>query len=261
LLPPYYAEHTALKSSRESVVINGDPLILRLRAVKSSAEIAVIKYAYQVADAGMRMALQVIAPGVREREVGAEAEYTMRRMGSEGMGIDTIVAAGGDHTRAILAPTTQASISARNHVLVTLAPRYEGYHGAIGRVAAVGSVRPEIEEAVSVAIRAQDAAVAALKPGAIGADTDRAAREVCSSAGLENLFAYSGVHSVGVAEFEPPILTSWCREKIAADMVFSVDIPMFFATWGGLRIEDGFLIGKDGAEPLQTLPREMHRSG
>jgi Xaa-Pro aminopeptidase len=41
-------------------------------------------------------------------------------------------------------------------------------------------------------------------------------------------------------------------------MVFSVDIPVFGAPWGGLRIEDGFLIGTDGAERLQGLSREIN---
>jgi len=42
-------------------------------------------------------------------------------------------------------------------------------------------------------------------------------------------------------------------------MVFSIDIPMFGAPWGGLRIEGGFLVGPEEAEPLQSLPREIHR--
>lgn len=249
-----------LRNATPAEIVDGEALILGLRAVKSPAEIAVIKEAYRIAEAGTVAALRSIAPGTSEREVAAEAEYAMRRLGSEGMGIDTIVAAGRGRTRAILARTTGQPISDGDHVLLTLAPRYEGYHGAIGRVAAVGRVRPEVETAVSVAIAAQDAAVAALKPGAVGRNIDRIARGVCRAAGLEKYFAYSGVHSVGVVEFEPPILTSWYDGVLAAGMVFSVDIPVFGAPWGGLRIEDGFLIGAEGAEPLQRLPRAIHRT-
>jgi Xaa-Pro aminopeptidase len=249
-----------LRDLTAAEIVDGEGLVMRLRAVKSPAEIAVIRHAYGIAEAGMRAALQSIAPGRSEREVAAEAELAMRRLGSEGMGIDTIVAAGRDRTRAILARTTPMPIRAGDHVLLTLAPRYEGYHGAIGRVAAVGAIPAEIETAVSVAIRAQDAAVAALKPGAVGSSVDRIARDVCRAAGLEKHFAYSGVHSVGVVEFEPPILTSWYEGRLEVGMVFSVDIPVFGAAWGGLRIEDGFLIGPDGAEPLQRLPRELHRT-
>jgi Xaa-Pro aminopeptidase len=249
----------ALREATQAEVVDGDALVMRLRAVKSPAEIAVIRHAYRIAAAGVISAFEAIAPGVSERDVAAEAEHAMRRLGSEGMGIDTIVAAGSERTRPILARTTTQPIRAGDHVLLTIAPRYEGYHGAIGRVAAVGEIRPEIEAAVQVAIRAQGAAAAGLRPGATGAAVDRIARDVCRAEGLEQWFAYSGVHSVGVVEFEPPILTSWYEEPLEPGMVFSVDIPMFGAPWGGLRIEDGYLIGAKGAESLTSLPREIHR--
>jgi len=183
----------------------------------------------------------------------------MRRMGSEGMGIDTIVGSGRDNTYAILTRTTQRKIGPGDHVLLTIAPRYEGYHGAIGRVAAVEALDGRIGEAMNVAIRSQEATARALRPGIGGAELDRVARDVCHAAGLGRHFAYSGIHSVGLAEFEQPILTSKSSAVLAAGMVFSIDIPIFFAPWGGLRVEDGFLITETGAEPLQTILKEMHR--
>jgi Xaa-Pro aminopeptidase len=46
-------------------------------------------------------------------------------------------------------------------------------------------------------------------------------------------------------------------------MVISVDIPMFNAPWGGLRVEDGFLITDSGAERLNETPYKMkvHAAG
>lgn len=249
----------ALSAATEAELVDGEQLILALRAVKSASEIAVIREAYRIAEAGMTAAYAAVAPGVTEREVGAEAEYAMRRMGSEGMGIDTIVGSGKENTFAILSRTTNRQIGRGDHVLITLAPRYEGYHAAIGRVAAIGDVDQRIEAAMAIAIKAQDAAAAALHPGVTGAEIDTIAREVCRAAGLDRHFAYSGVHSVGLAEFEPPILTSRSGEPLSANMVFSIDIPIFFAPWGGLRIEDGFLLGPaDANEPLQALAKSIH---
>ena len=102
----------ALRNGTAAEIVDGDALVMRLRAVKSPAEIAVIRHAYRIAEAGMMAALRAIAPGKSEREVGAEAEFAMRRLGSEGMGIDTIVAAGSHRTRAILARTTRLPILA-----------------------------------------------------------------------------------------------------------------------------------------------------
>jgi Xaa-Pro aminopeptidase len=222
----------ALAAAIEGEIVAGDGLILGLRAVKSRAEIEVIREAYRIAEAGTAAALASIAPGVTEREIAAEAEHVMRRMGSEGMGIDTIVGSGKDNTFAIITRTTNKRVGAGDHILITLAPRYEGYHAAIGRVAAVGRVDERIEQAVQVAISAQEAAAGALRPGVTGAEVDRLARGVCGASGLNRYFAYSGVHSVGLVEFEAPILSSRSVEPLLADMIFSIDIPVFFCTLG-----------------------------
>jgi Xaa-Pro aminopeptidase len=155
----------------------------------------------------------------------------MRRLGSEGMGIDTIVASGKENTFGILSRTTNRRLRTGDHVLITLAPRYEGYHAAVGRVAAVGRIDERIEQAVAVAIKAQEATADVLRPGVTGAELDAISREVCRAAGLERFFAYSGIHSVGVVEFEAPILTSNSTTPLSADMVLSIDIPIFFAPW------------------------------
>jgi Xaa-Pro aminopeptidase len=42
-------------------------------------------------------------------------------------------------------------------------------------------------------------------------------------------------------------------------MVISIDIPMFNTPWGGLRIEDGYLITATGAEPLNRTPYDIRK--
>lgn len=247
----------ALAAASDAELVDGDGLILGLRAIKSPAEIAVIREAYRIAEAGTAAALAATAAGVTEREIAAEAEHTMRRMGSEGMGIDTIVASGKENTFGILSRTTNRRIGNGDHVLITLAPRYEGYHAAIGRVAAIGNIDERIEQAMATAIKSQEATAAALRPGVSGAELDAISREVCRAAGLERFFAYSGIHSVGLVEFEAPILTSKSTLPLSADMVLSIDIPIFFAPWGGLRVEDGFLVTATGAEPLQKIAKDI----
>ena len=224
-----------------------------LRARKSPAEIAVMRYAYQIAEAGLQAGVAAIKPGVTERAVAAEIEGAMRRLGSEGTGIDTIVASG-PNTRSILARSTFRPIAANDLVLLTVAPRYEGYHAAIGRVVLVGDPGAEIQHALEVAIQAQQACGSALRPGVEGRAVEAIGRQIVAEAGYGQYFLYSGLHSVGVIEFEPPILGPSSRAMLEEDMVISVDIPMFNTPWGGLRVENGYLITADGAELLHDTP-------
>ena len=220
-----------------------------VRAIKSPPEIAVIRYAYRVAAKGMEAAYSAVKPGVTERFVAAEAEYAMRRAGSEGMGIDTIVASG-PNTRPILARTTMRRIEKDDLVVITLAPRVEGYHGAIGRPIILGNPGDEAVRAVEAAHRAQLRCRVSIKANVAGRKVEATGRAVMSEAGWGKNFLYSGIHSVGVVEFEPPIFGPSSEEVLRENMVVSVDIPLFDAPWGGLRVEDGYLVRKDGCEWL-----------
>lgn len=229
-----------------------------LRAVKSPQEIAVIRYAYRIAQAGLDAAVNAIAVGVTERDVAAEAEGAMRRMGAEGTGIDTIVASG-PNARPILARSTFRRIQDNELVLLTIAPRYEGYHAAIGRPVFVGTPKIETLRAFEVARQAQEACYAALRPGIEGRTVEAIGRQIVGDAGLGQHFLYSGVHSLGVIEFEPPIFGPSSDAIIRKDMVLSIDIPLFDAPWGGLRVEDGYLITETGAEKLHDTPFRIDR--
>jgi Xaa-Pro aminopeptidase len=242
----------------ESRWVDVENLMCDLRAQKSPAEIEVIRYAYQIAEAGLKAAVAATQVGVTERDVAAEAETAMRRLGAEGTGIDTIVASG-PNSRPILGRSTFRSIQANELVLLTVAPRYEGYHGAIGRPVLVGQPGEEITRALDVACQAQEACFRQLRPGVAGRDVEALGRQIVKEAGLGSYFLYSGVHSVGVIEFEPPIFGPSSAARFKKDMVISIDIPMFNTPWGGLRIEDGYLITDTGSERLNETPYKLYQ--
>lgn len=246
--------HQALMQALDGVeLVDAENLVTSLRAIKSQAEQAVIRHAYRIAQAGMQAAVDAIHAGATERDVAAAAEFAMRSLGSEGMGIDTIVASG-PNTRPILARTRLRELRQDELILLTLAPRYEGYHAAIGRPLVIGQPAHEVRHAMEVAVAAQKAAMEAMRPGTPGSEVEGAARRVVEAGGLEKYFLYSGVHSVGVIEFEPPIFGPGNHDPLQADMVLSIDVPLFHTPWGGLRYEDGYLITNAGAKPLDDFP-------
>lgn len=234
-------------------LVEADKLLEPVRGVKSQAEIAVIRRAYAIANEGMKAAIDAVRPGVTEREIAAEAEYVMRKLGCEGYGIDPIVASG-PNTKHILARTTNRKIEENDVVIVTLAPRYEGYHGACGRTILVGNPGEKAIAAVEASIRARNVCAENLIPGNIGSLVEAMGRQVMKEAGYEKNFMYSGLHSIGVIEFEAPILGPSSSVMIEKDMVISIDIPLFEADIPGMRFEDGYLIVENGMEKLTDVP-------
>ena len=230
-----------------------DKALEEIRGVKTPAEIEDIKYAYRIADLGMQAAIRAIRPGVSEREVAAEAEYAMRRAGCEGYGIDPMVASG-ENTNHIIARTTMRVIQENDVVCVTLAPRYEGYHGACARTILLGKQNEKFMKALHASIRAQETCAENLNAGRIGSEVEQLGRDIMEEAGYGKNFMYSGLHSVGVTEFEPPILGPSSKTVIQDNMVISIDIPLYEADIPGFRTESGYLIQDGKAQPLSCMP-------
>lgn len=223
-----------------------------LRAQKTPAELEVIRYAYKIAEIGIQAAVDAIEPGVTEKEVAAAIEGAMRHAGAEGTGIDTMVGSG-PNARPLMCRSTFRRIGENDLVQITVAPRYEGYHGAIGRPVLVGRQDDRVMEALEAAINAQKACALAMAPGVEGRLAEARARKIMEDAGYGESFVYSGIHSVGVIEFEPPIFGPTRTDLIQAGMVLSIDIPVFNTPWGGFRIEDGYYITDNGAELLNKV--------
>ena len=246
------ALYNSLTTSLPAEWIDADALISLLRAVKTSAEIAVMRYAYQIAEKGLLAAIDAVRPGITEREVAAEAEYVMRKMGAEGLGIDTFVASG-PNSSPIIARTTFRKIGKDDLVLLTIAPRYEGYHAAVAVPVLLGKQSGEASRAAHAAEEAHRLCAASLRHGGDSA-VEQMGRDHMGKAKLEKNFLYSGIHSIGVIEFEAPIFGPSCKSMMEKDMILSIDIPVFDGSWGGLRIENGYLIGESRAESLTNFP-------
>jgi Xaa-Pro dipeptidase len=239
-----------LARDREIVPLLDEPY--ELRQTKTPAEHLSSTRRTASQQRGVEPAVETLQPGVAEREVAAAAECAMRHAGAEGFGIDTMVASGVANTRPILARSTFKRIEAGDLVAVTLAPRYEGYHAAIARPFLFRHNVP-VEHAIRVARDAQRAAETALRAGSEGRKAEVASRAVVARGDTGAEFPYVGIHSIGVVEFEPPIFASTSSARVKDDMAISIDVPLFNARWGGLRIEDGFAIA-DG----QAVPRLQH---
>ena len=229
-----------------------DSVMESLRGIKSKAELEVIRYAYHLANLGMEAAVNAVRPGVSEREIAAEAENVMRKNGSEGTGIDSIIVSG-PNSRHILGRTTPRVLQENDFLSITLAPRYEGYHGACGRCVFIGNPDERLLASVKAEIEAQVTCGKNLIPGMRGCDVEAMGRKIMSDAGYGENFMYSGLHSVGVIEFEAPILGPSSDTMIQENMVISVDIPLHEAEICGSRTEDGYIVTKDGPICLTTM--------
>ena len=239
---------------RNAEIVDAGPWLTCMRMIKSATEISIIRRAYEIADTGLAACMNAIAEGISEHEIAAEGEYAMRRLGAEGTGMDTVIGSG-PFSRPIIARTSNRRIRGGDLVAISIGPRFQGYHGQLGRPVCLSSPLPrELEHAIRCAQEAQELTREALRPGAIGEEVEAAGRRCIERAGLIDYYVYSSCHSVGTAEAEEPVLGPGSSLIVQQDMVFSIDIPLFLAPFGGFRVEDGYLVTKQGAEKLNSTP-------
>ncbi len=224
-------------------------LIRELRKVKDQQEIQLIRQACKIADAGMQKAKETIRVGVREKEVAAEAEYAMRKAGSDGVAFDTIVASG--FCCAFPHSTFQdRTVKEGDFVMVDLGATHRFYRSDITRTFVAGKGSEKQKRIHEVVKLAQKKAIEHIKPGVAAKEVDMTARRVIEEAGFGDFFVHNLGHGVGLEVHEAPILSTDSKDVLEAGNVVTVEPGIYLPGFGGVRIEDTVLVTEGGAERL-----------
>ncbi|MCW4025127.1 MAG: aminopeptidase P family protein [Candidatus Bathyarchaeota archaeon] len=225
-------------------------MIRELRAVKDEEEIGFIREACKMADEAVNLASQIIVPGASEQEIAAELEYTMRVMGSEGVGFDTIIGSGVHSALPHCPPCRDRIIQEGDFVVVDLGAIFKFYRSDITRTFIAGKPTQKQLKIYETVKLAQDNAFKALKPGALARDVDAIARKTIADAGFGEYFCHNLGHGVGLEVHEAPTLSTNSKDVLQTGMVVTDEPGIYLPELGGVRIEDTVLITKDGAEKL-----------
>jgi Xaa-Pro dipeptidase len=227
------------------------PHIDRLRAVKSPEEIEHIRRSAAISDKAMKAALKAVAPGVTELDVAAEAEYMMKRSGSERPAFSTFVASG---KRSLLAHpiASRRKIQEGEAVVIDLGATWEGYASDICRTTFAGEPGPEQLTYLKTIVRAQEAGANALRNGAACGEIYDAVYGVLMEADLGKSLPDDIGYGVGLRQSEfYPVIEKGSPTILKENMVVALLQTTSFSTKiGGLRVEDTYHIGEGGAEKL-----------
>jgi Xaa-Pro aminopeptidase len=226
-----------------------------LRAVKGEAEIAAVARAAQIAAQALGDTIALVKPGVREVDIAAELDYRMMMLGAERPAFETIVASGA-RTALPHAMTGGRRLEEGDLLLCDFGARWQGYHSDLTRTFVIGTPTRLQMERYALVSAAQQAALDVLKPGILGSEVDSAARRVFARNGVESRFLHSAGHGLGLEVHEGPRLGSKSEERLAANMVVTVEPGLYFPGWGGIRIEDDLVVGTDRARPLVDLEKQ-----
>ncbi len=231
-------------------------LIAGLRAVKEQGEVDAIRAAARLADDALTDVLGRGLVGRTEREVALDLEFTMRRMGAEGVSFPPIVAAG-PHGALPHADPRDEPIPADTLVVVDWGAQKDGYASDCTRTFATGDLDPRDAGVYALVLAAQEAALAAVRPGPTGREVDAVARAIIDAAGHGEHFGHGLGHGVGLDVHEGPRLSKQGETALAAGMVVTIEPGVYVPGAVGVRIEDLVVVTAEGAEVLSSLPKAL----
>ncbi|MDF2531379.1 MAG: aminopeptidase family protein [Clostridia bacterium] len=246
-----------LKSSLENVeLLPLKGVMDELRLFKDSEEIESIAKAASIADEAFTHILSFIKPGKTEIEVAVELEYFCKQKGATEMSFDSIVASG---VRSSLPHGVFSEKVINNGEFLTMdfGCVYNGYCSDMTRTVFVGKADEKQKRIYNTVLEAQQKALEQIKPGMLGKEVDKIARDIITAAGFGENFGHGLGHGVGLAVHEEPRLSPLGERVLEANMVVTDEPGIYIAEYGGVRIEDLVLVTDQGNKVLSKSPKHL----
>ncbi|MGE2688834.1 M24 family metallopeptidase [Mycolicibacterium pulveris] len=231
-------------------------VLRRLRMIKDSAEIDVLRRAGAAIDRVHARVPEFLVPGRTEADVAADiAEAIVAEGHSE---VAFIIVGSGPHGADPHHECSDRELRVGDIVVVDIGgPVEPGYNSDCTRTYSIGEPSAEIARRYAVLQRAQRAAVEAVRPGVSAEQIDAVARAVLAAEGLAEAFVHRTGHGIGLSVHEEPYIVAGNDLPLEPGMAFSVEPGIYFPGEWGARIEDIVLVTADGAEPVNTRPHEL----
>ena len=247
-----------LSSATNTRWTDGTYIISELRRSKDEHEVQCIVKASDIAADAFLETLDNVRPSMTEKEFKALLNFNIVKFGGE-TGFDMIVASGKrsfmPHGRA-----TEKEMVRGEWVTVDFGVSHSGYFCDITRNFSLGEPDTRAKEYHDLLTEAHNAAVRALRSGANGTDIYQTAYNVLESMGLGKYFTHGLGHGLGLEIHEIPYLSSKYSYELRSNDVVTIEPGIYIDGWGGLRLEDNYLIIEEtGIRLTKKLNQSFYR--
>ncbi len=251
------ADHARLAEAFGGALQPNESLVSHLRLIKDADEVAAVSAASQLAEGVLADIVPTLRAGVRERDVAAAIEFEMKKRGASGPSFSTIVLFGPNSSLPHGVPGDRELVPG-DIVLIDMGSRLRGYCSDLTRTYVFSSIPGEwFEETYALTLKAQRAALGAIRPGVTGREVDAVAREIIREGGFGDRFGHGLGHGVGIEIHEEPRLNTRSDSVLKAGMVVTVEPGIYLPGQGGVRIEDLVLVTESGSEVITKTSKEL----
>jgi Xaa-Pro aminopeptidase len=233
----------------------GGPVLRDLRMRKDAAEIEAMREVAKRTDEAWAAFLEAgPIEGMTELQAMDRLDELMKERGVTPM---FGICASGPNSASPHYNTGDRVIQKGDAVVFDWGGELNGYLSDMTRTVVIGEPSDEYRKVYDIVLRANRAAFEAVQPGVPCEDVDRAARDVITDAGYGEYFIHRVGHGLGLDVHEDPYLVSGNTMPLAPGMTFSDEPGIYMPGKFGIRIEDTVVCTEDGADLINTAPRDI----
>ena len=234
----------ALPSAR---LLDGSAAFEQLRLVKSPEEIVRMRRAIEIMEDAVAATFDKIQPGMRDSDVAKIVAEEHSKRGVSGGGLVQF----GPQSALPHGGTVGTKLAPGMVVLIDAGCQFQGYTSDITRTRWFGDAPPKkFRDVYNLVRAAQDAAMAAVRPGIEAQEIDRAARAVIAKGGFGQYFTHRLGHGMGMDGHEPTWMVEGNTRRLEPGFVFSVEPGIYMLGEWGIRLEDDYMCTEGGGELL-----------
>jgi Xaa-Pro dipeptidase len=229
-----------------------------LRLIKSAAEIECIRRAAEIATTTMTRVMEAAGAGVNERTLAALIASSYIELGASDGHIGPIAA--GARTGSIHGQLGDHVLASGDVLHVELVPEYRGYSARMMRSASVGPPSDDQLRAIEILVEAQDAQIAAMRPGARAGDVDRTLRERVLETKLRDRYDNVSGYTLGFYGTPRSPRASDFTRCFLPNATWSLESGMVFHMYifaAGLSLSETVVVREDGPQRLTKLERKL----
>ena len=224
--------------------------LAKRRSVKTPGEIEKMRAAVRLNDEIWRDASRKFRSGMTERQMACIIRSMMFERG-EGEAFETIVCVGANAAECHHVPDDTVW-NGRDPVLVDMGVKLDGYCSDMTRNLLPRRPSSLYRKVYDLVLKANLAAIAAVKPGITGKALDKVARDVIRKGGFGKCFGHSLGHGVGLEVHEAPNASKKSDWVLKPGMFVTIEPGIYLEGNLGVRIEDLVLVTATGCEVLTT---------